>query len=149
MLGIVPIAVLAALIGPVGPPVDTPRLAADLRAGMLLVYSSDGRAQAPWSVESVEAGAPLKPDADCARVRIRRQPTQTPEEARLCVDQGMLHSWDGIRNAWVAQRPVGPGMELTINRPNGDVVRYVTANAAEDVIGAFRIRVVETTVTTS
>jgi hypothetical protein len=121
----------------------------DLRAGMLLVYSSDGNAQPPWAVESVVAGAPLKPGADCARVRIRRQPAQIPEESRLCVETGMLHGWDATRNAWLPQRPVGPGMELTINRPNGDVIRYVTGNEREETVGAIRLRVLETTVITS
>lgn len=130
---------------------DSAKLAADLRTGMSLVYSSDqGGAQPPWSVEFVEAGAPLKDNADCARVRIRRQPSQTTvEENRLCIENGMLHGWDAPRNAWVAQRPVGPGMELTINRPNGDVIRYVTGSEAEEVIGTFRLRVLETTVTTT
>jgi hypothetical protein len=40
-------------------------------------------------------------------------------------------------------------MELTIDRPNGDVVRYVTGAEREEVIGAFRLRVIDTTVTTT
>ena len=127
-----------------------PNLAADLRTGMLLVYASDGRDQPPWSVEFVEAGAALKENADCARLRIRRQPTQTQvEDSRLCVENRMLHGWDTARNAWLPQRPVGPGMELTLTRPNGDVVRYATGAETQEVIGAFQLRVLETTVTTT
>ena len=129
---------------------DSPKLAADLKPGMMLVYGSDAGNQPPWTVEAVEAGAALKENADCARVRIRRQPSQSAvEESRLCIENGMLHGWDAPRNAWVAQRPVGPGMELTINRPNGDVIRYVTGSESEEVIGTFRLRVLETTVTTT
>ncbi len=129
---------------------DSATLAADLRTGMSLVYSSEGGAQPPWTVEAVEAGASLKEKADCARVRIRRQSSQVQvEESRLCIENGMLHGWDATRNAWLAQRPVGPGMELTINRPNGDVIRYVTGSESEEVIGTFRLRVLETTVTTT
>ena len=52
-------------------------LAADLRPGMELIYASAGRDQAPWVVEVLERGLPLKDGADCARLGIRRQPGRT------------------------------------------------------------------------
>jgi hypothetical protein len=124
-------------------------IAADLRVGMQLVYASSGRDQPAWTVDMVETGAALKGDADCARVGIRRQAGQTeaPEE-RLCVEGGTLYTWNEARKEWIAQRPVGAGMELTLSRPNGDTVRYVTGASSEEVIGLRRLRVLATTVTT-
>ena len=66
------------------------QLAADLRSGMQLVYSSNGGDQAPWSIDAVETGLKLKGDADCASVSIRRQPDQLKgDESRLCLDGKM------------------------------------------------------------
>ena len=47
---------------------------------------------------------------------------------------------DSAKSDWVAQRPVGPGMTLTISRPNGDTVQYETGAASEETIGTLRIR---------
>jgi hypothetical protein len=127
-----------------------PGLASDLRPGMRLTYAADGRDQPPWTVETVDRVAGLKENADCARLRIRRQAAQTeaPEE-RLCVEHDTLYAWNAARSEWVAQRPVGEGMERSFPRPNGDTVRYVTGAASEEVIGSRRLRVVATTVTTT
>jgi hypothetical protein len=127
-----------------------PRLASDLRLGMRLVYASEGRDRPAWVVELVETGAPLKEGADCARVKIRRQAGEAavPEE-RLCIENGMLYAWNAREGSWLAQRPVGPHMELTIPRANGDSVRYVTGDMEEHVIGQHRFRVVGTVMTTT
>ena len=130
-------------------PAGAPAPGADLRQGMVLIYASDGRDQPPWSIDFVEAGASLKANADCSRLRIRRQPAETAQESRLCVENGMLLAWDSDRDSWLPQRPVGSGMALTLTRPNGDVVRYQTGAASEEVIGSFRLQVVETTATTT
>ena len=127
----------------------TPKVASDLKTGMTLVYASGGQDQPSWSIVAVEAGALLKADADCARVRIRRRPDEVePDEIRLCVEDRLLSVWDAGRSAWLPQRPIGPGMELTIPRAGGGSVRYVTGNIGVDVIGARRLPVVDTTVTT-
>jgi len=124
-------------------------LAADLRPGMELIYASAGRDQAPWVVEVLERGLPLKDGADCARLGIRRQPGRTEaDESRLCLGGSTLYAWDATARGWVPQRPVGPHMQLTLPRPNGDQVRYETGAVAEELIGALRIAVVATTVTT-
>jgi hypothetical protein len=39
-------------------------------------------------------------------------------------------------------------MELSLPRPNGDTVRYVTGAVSEEAIGSRRLRVLTTTVTT-
>jgi hypothetical protein len=125
-------------------------LGSDLRTGMQLTYAADGRDQPAWQVDVVDRQAGLKENADCARLRIRRQAAQTeaPEE-RLCVEHDTLYAWNAARSEWVAQRPVGEGMALSFPRPNGDTVRYVTGAASEEVIGSRRLRVVATTVTTT
>jgi hypothetical protein len=126
------------------------RVGGDLRAGMQLVYSGDGREQPPWTIEAVDAGTALKERADCARVRIRRQPAPADAaEERLCVERDTLYGWNVARAEWIAQRPVGTKMRLTFTRANGDVVRYATGAASEETIGAHRVRVVPTVVTTS
>ena len=125
-------------------------LASDLRPGMQLVYASAGRDQAPWVIDVVERGLALKGDADCAKLGIRRRADQTEaDESRLCVESQTLYAWDVTARDWVAQRPVGPLMQLTFPRPNGDRVRYETGALAEEVIGAHRVEVVITTVTTT
>jgi hypothetical protein len=127
-----------------------PRLGADLRTGMQLVYSWDGHDQPPWSLDAVETGGVFKDGAaDCIRLVIRRQPDQVePEENRLCIVGNNLYGWDPAREGWVKQRPVGPDMELTLGRSNGDTVQYATGAVTEEVVGTFRLSVVATTVTT-
>lgn len=139
---------LALLVPWTLPPADA-RLATDLRPGMQLVYASGGRDQAPWSIDAVEPRLALKGDADCARLSLRRQAGQLqPDESRLCLDRETLYTWDPAKSDWVAQRPVGPGMELTLSRPNGDTVRYETGVVSEETIGTLRLPVIATTVTT-
>jgi hypothetical protein len=124
-------------------------LAADLRPGMQLVYASGGRDQAPWVIDVVERGLALKGDADCAKLGIRRRAGQTEaDESRLCVDGGTLFAWDAAARDWIPQRPVGPNMQLTLPRSNGDSVRYETGALDGETIGALQIQVVATTVTT-
>jgi len=140
---------IAALAVQVTIPADMPKLASDLRQGMTLVYASGGQDQPAWSIVSLEVGAALKDQADCARLRIRRRPDETePDDSRLCVEHQTLYAWDADRAAWLPQRPVGPDMDLTIPRAGGGSVRYVTGIVGVDVIGARRLRVVDTTVTT-
>jgi hypothetical protein len=125
----------------------TPRIAEHLRVGMQLVYGSDAGAQPPWTVEALATGLRLKGDADCVRVRLRRQPAPAPApDAELCVENGFLLARTGTGD-WAPQRPVGPRMELSLKRANGDTVRFVTGAASEDVIGSQRVPVVETTMT--
>ena len=124
-------------------------LAADLRAGMTLQYTSDGRDQPPWSIESVETAVPLNSSADCARVGIRRQPDGAVDESRLCVEGGMVVAWDDKQRAFVPQRPAGPGLQLTQRRANGDTVTYATGATHEEIVSGVRLQVIETTVTTA
>ena len=124
-------------------------LASDLRTGMQLTYAADGRDQPSWNVDEVVLRAGLKENADCARLRIRRQAGQAEAvEEQLCIERRTLYAWNAARSEWVAQRPVGDGMELSLPRPNGDTVRYVTGAWSEELIGARRLRVLATTVTT-
>ena len=116
---------------------------------MQLVYGSQGQSQPPWIVEAVQAAAPLKEGADCARVSIRRQPTPAPpDDARLCVEAGVLHALDPKTNDWQPQRPIGPNMSLVLARASGGSVRYETGSTAQATIGSLRLHVVETVVTT-
>src|SRR4051812_17239225 len=116
---------------------------------MELVYTSNGAAQPPWTVQVVQPGAALKVNADCAVVRIRRQQdrVEAPEE-RLCVDHNVLQAWDANRAAWQPQRPIGAGMRLTLPRPNGDTLHYATSTINEEQINGFHLMIVNTTMTT-
>jgi hypothetical protein len=127
----------------------TSRLAGDLRAGMELLYTSNGAVQPPWTVQVVQPGAALKGRADCALVRIRRQldRVEAPEE-RLCVEGNVLQAWDANRAAWLPQRPIGAGMELRLPRPNGDTLHYATSAIGEEEISGVHLSVVHTTMTT-
>jgi hypothetical protein len=124
-------------------------LASQLRPGMQLVYASAGSDQAPWVIDVVERGLALKGDADCAKLGIRRRAGQTEaDESRLCVDRETLYAWDAKASGWIPQRPVGPNMQLTLPRPNGDTMRYETGALSDETIGAMQVQVVATTVTT-
>ncbi len=127
---------------------EASRLAGQLRPGMQLVYASGDQSQPPWTVDSVRLGLPLRAASDCAAVFLRRQPQQPAEENRLCLAHDTLYGWSAKRASWDPQRPVGPGMRLTIVRSNGDTVRYETGAAGEETISGMAIPVVSTTVTT-
>lgn len=125
-------------------------LAAGLEPGMQLLYESEGKPQPPWSIDSVRLGAPLRERSECAVLHLRRRPDQgLPEETRLCLANDTLYRWDGKLADWTISRPVGPGMNWTSRQSGGDIVRYETGAAGEEVISGRRIPVVHTTVTTS
>lgn len=131
-------------------PALVPALARDLRAGMTLVYESNSQRQLPWSIEAVAPATKQRPNADCIHLRIRRQPAPAPaDEADSCIDNDVLYRWDVTRDAWIAERPVGVGMELTVARAAGGEVRYVTGAMREEQIGARTLPVVDTIITTT
>ena len=143
------LALLAALLFQASPQTAAPGIASELRAGMHLVYGSAGQTQPPWVVESVQTAAPLKEGADCARVSIRRQPTPAPvDDARLCVEAGVVYALNPKTNAWQPQRPIGPNMSLVLPGANGGSVRYETGSAGQASIGPLRLQFVDTVVTT-
>jgi len=124
-------------------------LASRLVPGTQLFYVSDGRAQPPWVVDSVQTGQPLKPGADCASLTLRRRPEDPkPERSRLCLASDTLYRWEKAAGAWVVFRPVGPDMAVTLVKANGDSVHYETGALGEDMVSGNAIGVVSTTVTT-
>lgn len=125
-----------------------PRPAAQLRAGMLLVYESNGAAQPPWTVDSLQLGAALLPGAECAVVHLRRR-ADRPEENRLCVVRDTLYRSDVAGGRWTIARPVGPGMVWSARQANGDSVRYETGSASRETVSGLAIPVLPTTVTTT
>ena len=73
-------------------------LASDLRTGMQLTYAADGRDQPSWNVDEVVLRAGLKENADCARLRIRRQAGQAEAvEEQLCIERRTLYAWNAAR----------------------------------------------------
>jgi hypothetical protein len=125
-------------------------LAAGLEPGMQLLYESEGEAQPPWRIDSLTLGAALREAGECAVVHLRRGLDRAAaEELRLCLANDTLYRWDGPRTEWSVARPVGPGMSWTSRRGNGDIVRYETGDAGQEVISGRTIPVVATTVTTS
>jgi hypothetical protein len=136
----VPLALAAAPQAPV-------KVATQLSAGMQLVYVSDGRTQSPWVVDSVQVGQQLRPGADCASLQISRRPSDPrPDRSKLCLAGDTLYRWS--HSAWEVFRPVGPDMDLTLLKSNGDSVRYETEALGEDMISGTAVQVVSTTVTT-
>ena len=121
----------------------------DLRAGMELVYASNGRPQPPWSIDSALTGLVLDEYRGCARILLRRRPSPAPaEETRHCISGDTLFAWNAPDSAWRPQRPIRPGMSMSFSRTGGDTVRYETVQAGEEIISGRRIRVVETRITT-
>ncbi len=124
-------------------------LASRLTPGTQLFYVSDGREQSPWIVDSVQTGQPLKPNAECASLTLRRKPADPkPERSRLCLASDTLYRWEKGAGAWVVSRPVGPDMAVTVVKPNGDSVHYETGARGEDMVSGNAIGVVSMTVTT-
>lgn len=125
------------------------RLGSQLSEGMQLVYVSDGRSQPPWSVDSLRVGEPMRPAADCVSVTLRRgRADPRPQRSRLCLSADTLYRWEPARKSWSVSRPVGPDMNLSIVKANGDSVNYSTGALGEDMISGTAIQVVTTTVTT-
>lgn len=126
------------------------RLGAQLEAGAVLVYESEGAAQPPWTIDSLQLGAALRHGSECAIIHLRRRPDQpTPEESRLCLAHDTLYRWDARGERWTVSRPVGPDMVWATRQAGGDSVRYVTGKTREDTVSGQTIPVVLTTVTTA
>jgi hypothetical protein len=141
------VALLAIPVGLAAPLQAPVKVGSQLAVGMQLVYVSDGRTQSPWVVDSVQVGQPLRAGADCASVQISRRPSDPrPDRSKLCLVGDTLFRWS--HNAWEVFRPVGPDMNLTLLKSNGDTVRYETGALGEDMISGTAVPVVSTTVTT-
>jgi hypothetical protein len=123
-------------------------LGSGLEPGMVLLYTNNGQSQPPWIVEAAAPPQFTRPGADCLRVRIQRDASQSPSDVHACIDAGVLHQWSASRNQWVAQRPVAPNRTLTFTQADGGVVRYETTGSNEVMLGGRTFGVVETTVTT-
>jgi hypothetical protein len=140
-------AALAALS--LGLPQQAGTLASRLSPGAQLFYYTDGRAQPPWIVDSIRTGQPLRPNADCATMTIRRRPSDTkPERTSACVSGDTLFRQEAGKKEWSPVRPVGPDMTLTVVTANGDTTRYETGALGEDLISGAAIQIVSTTITT-
>jgi hypothetical protein len=125
-----------------------PRLASDLSAGLQLQYESTPQPSTPWTIDSVANASDLMPGAQCARFTMRRGSGAAPNETRICTARDTLFGWDARRNAWTAQRPVGPRMTFVQPRANGDTVRYTTDTPIVETISGEQILVVPTVVLT-
>jgi hypothetical protein len=123
-------------------------LGAGLEPGMILLYTSNGQSQPPWTVEAVVPAQQTRAGAECVRVRIQRDAARTPPDVTACIDAGVLYQWSESRREWVAQRPVATNRTLTFNQNDGSVVRYDTGESDEVVLGGRTFPVVDTTVTT-
>lgn len=140
-------AAMAALF--LGLPQQAGVLASRLSEGAQLFYYTDGRAQAPWIVDSVRTGQPFIPNADCASMTIRRRPSDTkPEKTRACISGDTLYRWEPGKKSWSPSRPVGPDMTFTVVTAKGDTSHYETGALGEDLISGAAIQVVATTITT-
>jgi hypothetical protein len=124
-------------------------VASRLTKGAQLFYFTDGRAQPPWIVDSVQTGQSFRPNADCASMTIRRTPSDTkPERSRVCVSGDTLYRLEAGKKDWKAARPVGPDMTLLMVTARGDSILYETGALGEDLISGDAIPVVSTTITT-
>ncbi len=124
-------------------------VASQLNPGAQLFYFTDGRAQPPLIVDSVQTGQPFRPNADCASMTIRRRPSDpNPERSRVCVSGDTLYRSEAGDKDWSVSRPVGPDMTLSIVTSRGDSVLYETGALGEDLISGVAIPVVSTTITT-
>jgi hypothetical protein len=144
-----PLALLAALVPAFagGHDQDPAPLAGQLGQGMELVYTSDGVPQPPWTVDSVRLGVDGLPGAECVLVQIRRNPGGAAPE-RFCLAHDTLYRRSKPEDRWEITRPVGPRMQWSTRRANGDSVHYETGATSVETIGGLEIGVVHTQITT-
>lgn len=116
---LVPLLVFA-LAGAQGTRMDA--IGSALGDGMQLVYASGGE-QAPWVYDSIRVVERAAFDR-CVVVTRRSQAGR-----ETCVRDGTLFEPDAA-GTHVAVRPVGPGKELTVSTPAGNVLHYTTGEAA-------------------
>jgi hypothetical protein len=122
--------------------------AADLRAGMQLVYASGGRENPAWLVEAVVHDTTLNGMSRCSAVTLRVNPAATAPERRMtCARNDSLFAWDSAGNSHRFVRPIGPRM-TTEMQGRTTVSTYETSGLSADTISGLATPVVLTTVTT-
>jgi hypothetical protein len=119
-----------------------------LTVGMELQYESNGRAGAPWRVESVERDLAIAGRTGCLRVRFAPGGPRAGADVRItCEDAETLWSLDTVSGTWQASRPLGVGGTLeTI--PAARSTRYTVNGESTVEIGGYTLRVLETVVLT-
>ena len=125
------------------------RLASGLAPGTELMYESNGQSQAPWRVDSLRTGLPLRKGSDCVDLQLRRAGQDAPDLQRLCLAADTLYRWMPARRDWAVSRPVGRRMTWLSRQGNGNVVRYETGEMASERISGRSIAVIHTTITTT
>ena len=120
-----------------------------LERGVSLAYTSNGREQLPWLIDSVQRNVAHAGRFGCARIWMRRGGPQAPSELRfVCVSGDTLFSWNNATNAWRADRPVGANMRLAVVQSSGARVVYETSALGERSVGGERVPFVATTIVT-
>jgi len=148
----VPLAVLAGLtVGGLNgqrAPADAPGSA--LTAGTTLTYSSGGREQAPWTVDSIHRGISHGGRDGCTRIFLRMRPDQASATPRVaCRGGDTLFAWNATASEWRAERPLGGGMTLRVPQPSGATLNYTTAQVGDTTVSGHRFAFVRTTIVTS
>lgn len=125
-------------------PQPSPRPGASLTKGMRLVYASQGRELAPWSIDSLDLAAEFGGRTSCSVVRFGARDLR-----RGCVERDTLYAWSESAGGLVASRPVGAGMSMRVAGANGATLLYETSAADLFRVSGMDVPVLATTVTTT
>jgi hypothetical protein len=119
-----------------------------LTVGMELRYESNGRAGAPWKVESVERDLAIAGRTGCLRVRFAPGgPRAGPDVRITCEDAGTLWSLDTVSGTWKPSRPLAVGGVLE-SIPAARSAHYTVNGESTVGISGYSLRVLETVVLT-
>ena len=124
-------------------PVDD--FAKGLTAGMSLTYESEGIAQSPWHVDTVQFGASVGGKSSVVRVVQRMRADAPPTARAFLVENDVLSLWDAANSQWRRQRPLAPRREIEVPQANGDTARVTTADTSYAHVGERKILVLQTT----
>ena len=119
-----------------------------LPPGTELIYASEGAADAVWRVDTSAYGLEFGGRSGCRRVRFAPGGPRAGLDDRItCTAGDTLFAWDAPAGTWRVARPVAPLRVFTIPG-QASVARYQTGEAAEEAIGALRLQVIPTVITT-
>jgi hypothetical protein len=122
------------------------RFARDLAAGTTLTYESEGTAQPPWHVDTVQFDATVGGRNGVRRVVLRLRPDAAPTPRAYAIEGDTLFAWSAASNQWRRERPLAARREIEVPQgANGDTARVTTGDSSHVQVGDRRMLILPTT----
>jgi hypothetical protein len=114
---------------------------------MQLIYSSEG-VETPWSIDRVVLDTVVGARS-CAVIVLRMNPGGPTQTTRVyCADTAVMTAWHAATSSHRPARPIAPRGILEQRLDDGSTVRFEADSVVTETIGAIRVGVLPTTVTT-